>query len=332
MSTREMAAKPRATRPIGKRSDDTDRAVPPAPVSGAPIGNGVVVVVVVVPDEARGVPPDVPAASVVDVVGTVVVLVVVDNVVEVVDVAKRQVGTVIVLSSMVTAPPRARTRPFTAAPVFNVIDVVARIDPAKFVVVPRVAELPTCQNTLHACAPFSSATTLVDAVVKDDPASKMKTESGLPPPLRVTVPVRPMDEVERYTPETSVDPPKSPATVTYGDRPAALLEAVMRSFSAVSATPFATYVAPVVWEPGGNPESAVPGESPMSPLIVVGPVLVMALPANTAKDDAVPRLTGAVAADAVWAPKAAKVRNAIPVTKKVPKESRRLRTTAGEDE
>src|SRR5665213_993235 len=276
MSTREMAAKPRATRPIGKRSDDTDRAVPPAPVSGAPIGNGVVVVVVVVPDEARGVPPDVPAA--------------------------------------------------------HVIDVVARIDPAKFVVVPRVAELPTCQNTLHACAPFSSATTLVDAVVKDDPASKMKTESGLPPPLRVTVPVRPMDEVERYTPETSVDPPKSPATVTYGDRPAALLEAVMRSFSAVSATPFATYVAPVVWEPGGNPESAVPGESPMSPLIVVGPVLVMALPANTAKDDAVPRLTGAVAADAVWAPKAAKVRNAIPVTKKVPKESRRLRTTAGEDE
>src|SRR5665213_343673 len=88
MSTREMAAKPRATRPIGKRSDDTDRAVPPAPVSGAPIGNGVVVVVV--PDETRGVPPDVPAASVVDVVGTVVVLVVVDNVVEVVDVAKRQ--------------------------------------------------------------------------------------------------------------------------------------------------------------------------------------------------------------------------------------------------
>lgn len=228
---------------MGTRSDESDRAVPPPPVAAAPIGNGLVVVVA---DLARGetVLPPAPAVSVVEVVDALVVPdvvdVVVDVVVVVVDVATRQVGTVIVLSSMVTAPPSASARPFTVAPVFNVIDVVARIVPAKCVVVPRVAELPTCQNTWHACAPFSSATTLVDAVVNDDPASKMKTESGLPPPLRVTVPVRPMEEVERYTPETSVDPPKSPATVTNGDRPAALLEAVMRSFSAVSATPFAT--------------------------------------------------------------------------------------------
>ncbi len=173
------------------RSNETTRAVPPAPVSGAPRGRGVVVVT----DAARrvtgvppGVPPDVPVLRVVDVVDTAVV---------VVDDARRQVGTVIVLSSMVTAPPSARTRPFTVAPVFSVIDVVARIDPAKLVVVPRVAELPTCQNTLHACAPFSSATLLVDAVVSDDPASKMKTESGLPSPLRVTVPVKPIEEVER---------------------------------------------------------------------------------------------------------------------------------------
>jgi hypothetical protein len=146
----------------------------------------------VVTDETRAVgalPPEEPVvAEVVDVVDTAVV---------VVDDARRQVGTVIVLSSMVTAPPSARTRPFTVAPVFNVIDVVARIDPAKLVVVPRVAELPTCQNTLHACAPFSSATLLVDAVVSDDPVSKMKTESGLPSPLRVTVPVKPIEEVER---------------------------------------------------------------------------------------------------------------------------------------
>ena len=243
-SDREMPAKPKAIRPIGKRSDGADRDAPPAPVAAAPIGKGLVVVV---PDEARGlvfVAPDAPDASVVDVVGDFVVVDVVDVdvdvVVVVVDVAKRQVGTVIVLSSMVTAPPNASTRPFTVAPVFSVIDVVARIVPAKFVVVPKVAELPTCQKTLHACAPFSNATTLVEAVVKDDPASKMKTESGLPPPLRVTVPVRPMEEAERYTPETSVEPPKSPATVTNGDRPAALLEAVMRSFSALSATPFAT--------------------------------------------------------------------------------------------
>jgi len=76
---------------------------------------------------------------------------------------------------------------------------------------------------------------------------------------------------------------------------------------------------------------AVPGESPTSPLTVVGPVLVMALPANTANDDAVPRLTVAVAAIADWVPNAANVRNAIPVANKVPKESRRCRKTAGEE-
>ena|SRR5580692_3414058 len=77
---------------------------------------------------------------------------VVDDVVDdvVVDDDARQVGTVIVLASMVTAPLMARARPLIVAPVFNVIDVVAMIVPAKLVVVPRVAELPTCQNTLHA--------------------------------------------------------------------------------------------------------------------------------------------------------------------------------------
>jgi len=110
------------------------------------------------------------------VLGVLVVLVVLDvvdvvaTVDVVVDVDRRHVGTVIVLSSMVTAPPNAKTRPFTVAPVFSVIDVVARMEPAKFVVVPKVAELPTCQNTLHACAPFSSTTVLVDAVVSVDPA------------------------------------------------------------------------------------------------------------------------------------------------------------------
>jgi hypothetical protein len=88
----------------------------------------------------------------------------------VVVVASSQVGTLTLLSSMVTAPPNARARPLTVAPVVNVIDVVARIVPAKLVYVPRVAELPTCQNTLHAWAPFSKATVLDDAVVRVDPA------------------------------------------------------------------------------------------------------------------------------------------------------------------
>jgi len=110
--------------------------------------------------------------------------------------------------------------------------------------------------------------------------------------------------------------------VTKGVRLAASTEAVPRSFSAVRATPLATYVEPVLCEPGGNPVIAVPGESPILPLIVVGPVLVIALPASTAKDDAVPRFTVAVAAIADGAPNAASVMNAMPVTNMVPNESR----------
>jgi hypothetical protein len=71
----------------------------------------------------------------------------------------------------------------------------------------------------------------------------------------------------------------------------------------------------------------VPGESPMSPLIVEVPVFVIVLPASTAYDDAVPRLTVAVAATAYWVPTAASVRNAMPVTSIVLKESRSERRT-----
>ena len=49
------------------------------------------------------------------------------------------------LLSSVTAPLRASILPSTVAPVFSVIEVSARIVPAKLVVVPSVAELPTCQ-------------------------------------------------------------------------------------------------------------------------------------------------------------------------------------------
>jgi hypothetical protein len=52
--------------------------------------------------------------------------------------------------SNVTAPFRARARPEAMfAPVFKVMLANARILPWNEVVVPRVAELPICQNTLH---------------------------------------------------------------------------------------------------------------------------------------------------------------------------------------
>ena len=60
-----------------------------------------------------------------------------------------QSETDIAVLSMVTAPFRANARPFTVAPAFSVIDVKASMFPAKSESDPSVAELPTCQNTLH---------------------------------------------------------------------------------------------------------------------------------------------------------------------------------------
>ena len=55
-----------------------------------------------------------------------------------------------VLLSSVTEPFRASARPSTVEAVLMVIEVKARIEPTKLVSVSRVAELPICQNTLHA--------------------------------------------------------------------------------------------------------------------------------------------------------------------------------------
>ena len=64
--------------------------------------------------------------------------------------------------------------------------------PTKLVPVPRVAELPTCQYTLQAWAPPMSATVLLLAVIRVEPAWKMKTAAGSPWASRVTVPLRDM--------------------------------------------------------------------------------------------------------------------------------------------
>jgi hypothetical protein len=61
-----------------------------------------------------------------------------------------QAGAVIVSSSRVTAPLRASARPAMVSPVSTEIEVRARMLPLKAEFVPRVAELPTCQNTLQA--------------------------------------------------------------------------------------------------------------------------------------------------------------------------------------
>jgi hypothetical protein len=136
-----------------------------------------------------------PGTVVVVAPGTVVVVapdavVVVARAVVVV-VAAVQVGIVMVLLSRVTAPLRASKRPVTVAPVVAVIDVNARTLPIRWEFVPSVAELPTCQKTLHAVAPLRTTTELLDAVISVDDAWKMNTAAGSPWVSRVKVPVIP---------------------------------------------------------------------------------------------------------------------------------------------
>jgi hypothetical protein len=61
---------------------------------------------------------------------------------------------------------------------------------------------------------------------------------------------------------------------------AAALYAVVRSFWACSEAGLAALTVPLTC-PGGNPVIAVPGLSPRSPLIVVGPVFVTVDAART---------------------------------------------------
>src|SRR4051812_30277577 len=64
-----------------------------------------------------------------------------------------EVSVVTLLEPKVTEPLRANSLPSTPAPVVTVIEVDARMFPLKLEVVPRVAELPTCQRMLAAFAP-----------------------------------------------------------------------------------------------------------------------------------------------------------------------------------
>jgi len=129
------------------------REAPPAPVAGVPAGmtavGGAVVVVVEV------------AAADVLLAGTVVVVVgaVVGAVVVVVVVDTTHVDGLVIVSLMrVTAAVFAITRPVTVTPDVTVTEVDAMTVPDNALPLPRVAELPTCQKTLHAWAPLVRTT------------------------------------------------------------------------------------------------------------------------------------------------------------------------------
>jgi hypothetical protein len=76
------------------------------------------------------------------------------------------------------------------------MDVSARMLPLKVELVPRVAELPTCQKMLCAEAPPARTTLLVLKVVSDEAIWKIQTAFAFPWPSRVSVPVIPKVEVD----------------------------------------------------------------------------------------------------------------------------------------
>ena len=67
--------------------------------------------------------------------------------------------------------------------------VAASMFPIKEVAVPRVAELPTCQNRLQADPPLMMFTDELLAVVRVLPIWKIQTALALPWAFRVSVPV-----------------------------------------------------------------------------------------------------------------------------------------------
>jgi hypothetical protein len=73
------------------------------------------------------------------------------------------------LSSKVIAAVRANSPPSFVASVWAVIEARATIFPENTVPTPRVAELPTCQNTLHAWAPLVKDTAATVEVMSVEP-------------------------------------------------------------------------------------------------------------------------------------------------------------------
>ncbi len=99
------------------------------------------------------------------------------------------VARVMVSVSRVTAPLRASARPSMVTPVVTVMDASARMVPRKVENVPSVAELPTCQKTLHDVPALMMFTLLLDAVIRVEAVWKMKTAFGLPSASSVSPPV-----------------------------------------------------------------------------------------------------------------------------------------------
>ena len=96
------------------------------------------------------------------------------------------------------------------APVFAVMLVSAYTCPMNVEFTPIVAELPTRQYTLHACAPFARVIVLPTEVIAVDAAWNTKTAVGSPCASKITFPefVK-VPAAAAYVPARSVRPARS---------------------------------------------------------------------------------------------------------------------------
>jgi hypothetical protein len=109
----------------------------------------------------------------------------------VVAVGVMQASLTIVLVFKVTAPFRANSWPWMLDPFFALIEILASTDPTKEELVPKDADVPTCQKTLQAWAPPVKIIELAVAVVSVEAVLKINTALASPPASRVKVPVTP---------------------------------------------------------------------------------------------------------------------------------------------
>ena len=131
-----------------------------------------------------------------------------------------------VFPDMVTAPVLANALPSSDAPVLKEMDCMAMTVPLKTEVVPKVAELPTCQKIFEAMAFPLRITFRPEVVVSVEAIWKMKTAFGFPFASRVRSPEEmAREEVDLYSPGERVRPPIFPDNVTISVlvRPAASL-------------------------------------------------------------------------------------------------------------
>ena len=106
---------------------------------------------------------------------------------------------------VIAAPTSTRPNTVTFAP--TVVDAYAMIVPTKVDLAPNVAELPTCQKTLQAWAPFVRTIWLSAPVFRADPTWMRKTAPGSfwPSNVRIALALRLMT-VAWYIPEKRVNP------------------------------------------------------------------------------------------------------------------------------